>query len=117
VPWQTGCFDVEFTREGTAADARAIRLGDSQHVMQHPRTDPRSGGGLAGNTVRRGDKGISTVIDVEQGALGAFEEQIVAGLVERMQRRRDIGDQRLDLFGIGHRLRENGIEIDRLAPR
>jgi hypothetical protein len=66
VPWQTLRLDVEFAREGTAADARAIRLGDSQHVMQHARTDARTGGRLAGNAVRRGDKGIGAVIDVEQ---------------------------------------------------
>ena len=52
------------------------------------------------------------MIDVEQRPLSSFEEQIVAGLVQRMQRCRYVGDQRLDLLGVGHRLRQYGFAID-----
>ena len=111
---RAGRFDVQLARERPAADARAIGLGDAEHVVQHARADAGAGGSLAGDAVRRGDEGIGAVVDVEQRALRAFEEQVAARLVDGIQGVRNVDDHRLDHLGVGHRLREDGFVIDGL---
>ena len=58
------------------------------------------------------------MINIEQGALSAFKQHVLASLIGFIKRRRDISDQRLDLLGIGHRLITPGAwrSADRGAP-
>src|SRR4029077_13039898 len=62
--------------EWSRAHARGVGLHDSEHVVEGTRTDARAGGGEATGGVRRGDEGIGAVVDVEHGALGAFEHDV-----------------------------------------
>jgi hypothetical protein len=72
---------------------------------------------LARHAVAGGHEGIGAVVDVEQRALGAFEQQVAARLVDRVEVGRNIGDHRTDLFGIGHRLVEDRLKIHRLGAQ
>ena len=85
---------VELGRERAAADARAVGLGDAQDVVQHARADARAGRRVAGDAVARGDVRIGAVVDVEQRALRAFEQQVVAVPVRLVQLARDVGHHR-----------------------
>ena len=58
------------------------------------RSDSRAGGRRAGDAVRRGDEGIGAVVDVEERALRAFEEQVLAGAVGVVEGARHVGNQR-----------------------
>src|SRR6185503_14166755 len=65
---------IELRGEGSAADARAIGLGDADDFV-----DPAAGhAGAAGNTDARGiaagDIGKCAVVDVEKRALSPFEQ-------------------------------------------
>src|ERR1043166_6023206 len=56
------------------------------------RRNSRAGAGATGGRVRRGDKGIRSVIDVEEGPLRSFEKDFLLparGLVEINNRVRD----------------------------
>ena len=61
--------------EGTGADARRVRLHDAEHVVEHPRADAAAGRRGAGDAVRARHVRIGAVVDVEQRALRAFEQQ------------------------------------------
>ena len=57
------------------------------------------------------------MINIEQRALSTFKQQILSGLVGRVQGGRNVNDHRLDEFGIGHRLRKHSFVIDRLCTK
>jgi hypothetical protein len=71
---------------GPLADAGRVGLGDAEHIADFadgPRPEPVAA--WAGHRVRRGDEGIGAVIDVEQRALRALEQDALArlaGIVE-----------------------------------
>ena len=91
---------VLFGRERPGADARGVRLGDAEHVVERTRPDPRARRGLPRHRVGGGHVGIGAVIDVEHGALGAFEQDtaaLAALLVEA----------RPDAAGVGQDLRRD----------
>ncbi len=69
---------MEFRGEGPPADARGVGLGDAEHVVDGARPDARAGGRLRRHRVRRGDERIGAVVDVEQRALGALEQDALA---------------------------------------
>lgn len=50
-------------------------------------------------------------------ALRALEQQVEPGLVDRMQRRRDIGDHRLDLLRVSHRPAQDFVIIDGVGAK
>ena len=53
------------------------------------------------------------MIDVEHGALRAFEHHVGLLLAQRRQRLRDVADQRPDAFGVRQLLVEGLLEIHR----
>src|SRR5450432_662154 len=63
-----------FGGKGTAAYAGGIGLGNSEDVFEASGRDADSGGSAAGNRAGRSDVGIGAVVDVQHGALRAFEE-------------------------------------------
>ena len=107
-----GLLPVELGRERAAAHARAIGLGDAQDVVQHARADAGAGGGVAGHAVAGGHVGIGAVVHVQQRALRAFEQQVVAVDVGFVQLARDVGHHRLEQFGVLHRLVEHRLVVD-----
>ncbi len=85
--------------------------------MQHARADAGAGSGVAGHAVRRGDERIGAVVDIEQRALRAFEQQVAAGLVRCVQLRRHVADHRTQARHQGHRVVEGLLEVDRFAAQ
>mmetsp|Transcript_23197 Transcript_23197/g.54782 ORF Transcript_23197/g.54782 Transcript_23197/m.54782 type:complete len:566 (+) Transcript_23197:2995-4692(+) len=105
-----GHLPVELGREGAGADARRVGLGDAEHVVQHLRPHAGARGGIAGNTVAGGDVGVGAVVDVQQRALRAFEQDVLAGQVGLVDHVADVGQHRLDGLGHLHRLLEDRLE-------
>ena len=69
---------VELGRERPLAHARRVGLGDAEHVVEGAGADARAGRRLRRHRVRRGDERIGAVVDVEQRALRAFEQDPLA---------------------------------------
>src|SRR5699024_10084238 len=86
-------------RERTSADAGGVSLGNTQHVVQVARPHAGAGGGAAGGGVGRGDIRIGAVVDVQQRALCALEQQALALLLQLVQDHADVDDQRLEDLG------------------
>ena len=81
---------VELGREGARSDARRIGLGDAEDETDRIGAETRSRRGGPGNGVRTGDERIGAVVDVEQHALRAFEQDALAArarLAERLPHR------------------------------
>ncbi len=57
--------------------------------------------------------GVSAEVDVEHRALRALEQHVLTARVERLERLRDVGDQRLDALGLGEAVLEHLLEVDR----
>src|SRR5512145_117043 len=89
----------ELGRERPAADARRIRLCNADHIVQVVRADARAGRRGAGDAVRRGDERVRAVVDVEERALRAFEEQVLSGAVRMVEGTWHVGDQRREARG------------------
>ena len=70
---------VELRREGSAADAGRVRLGDAENVVEHTRSQTGPSRRLSGDGGRRRHERIGAVIDVEHGALGALEQDPLSG--------------------------------------
>ena len=76
--------------KGPGADAGRIGLDDAEHEARGRGAEAGAGGRRARDRVRRGDERIGAVIDVEQHALRAFEQDAAAArprLVERLPHR------------------------------
>src|ERR1017187_10606227 len=65
---------------GAGADPGHVRLGDTEYPVDVPGPDPRADAGTTGSGVRGGDEGIGPVVEVEEGGLGAFEHDLLAGV-------------------------------------
>src|SRR6185312_16822039 len=65
-------------RERAVADARGVGLADAEHVIDAVRPEAGAGRRLRGDRVRGGDVRISTVVDVEQRALRALEQDALS---------------------------------------
>src|SRR5450830_250069 len=102
----------QFRREWAGANARRVSLGDAHDVVQHARAYARTGGGIAGHAVRRSDEWVGTVVDVEQGTLRAFEQQVGASLVGFVQRARYVSDHRTQTRHVGQRVIQGFLVID-----
>ena len=85
--------------------------------MQPLRADAGARGRRAGDAVARGDVRIRAVIDVEQRALRALEQQAFAAApCARIEPTRNVGDQRLEAFARARASRRSRLlEIHRLG--
>ena len=106
-------FPFEFGRERSAPHPGAVGLGDAQHVVQHARADTRAGGRIASHAIARGDKGIGAVVDIKQGTLRTFKQQVGASLVGFIELARDIGHHRGKGRSVGHGLVVERVEVQR----
>ena len=118
----------EFGGEGARAHAGGIGLDHGHDPVEGVWRAAAAGRGLARDGVGRGDEGVGAVIDIEMGALGAFEEHVAAcghGILDDRGHVAEVGDQasghRGDGFGHGHvvqgrhvvELGEKGIFFDK----
>ena len=99
-------------RERPLADAGRVGLGDAEHVADGARAEARAGRGLAGDGVGGGDERIGAVVDVEQRALRALEQDALAGAAL-------VVEQAPDGVHVGQHLRRDRGEllVDRLGRR
>src|SRR5262249_56107313 len=65
-------------RERPLPHAGGVGLADAEDVADRPRPKPRAGRGLGGDRVGGGHERVGAVIDVEEGALRAFEKDALA---------------------------------------
>ena len=105
---------VELGRERAAADAGGVGLDDAQHEAGRIGPQPAACRGRAADRVRAGDEGIGAVVDVEQDALRAFEQDFRARLADLLQplphRLRIFEHEGRDLAQFGEQL----LAVDRL---
>ena len=69
---------VQLGRIRPGPDPRRVRLHDADDLVDLERPDPAAGAGAAGDRVRRGHVRIAAVVEVEQRALGALEQHVLA---------------------------------------
>ena len=105
----------ELGGERTGAHARRVGLDDAEHVVEHLRADAAARRGRAGEAVRAGDVRIGAVVDVEQRALRAFEQQRLAArarlLDQRRRRRRPSARARGASASVSSRVVANGTGV------
>ena len=82
-------------RQRPLADARRVGLGDAQHAADRLRRHAEAGAHAADRRVRRRDVGIGAVVDVEQRALRAFEQNRLAVAHGLAEHQRDVAHPRL----------------------
>ena len=92
---------VNLGGERPFADARHIGLGHRDDGADGGGTHAGAGGSAAGRRRRRSDKRIGAVIDVEHGALRAFEHHAAALGKNRVEQAAGVGDKGAHLFGRG----------------
>ncbi len=99
---------MQLGRERSLTDAGHVGLGNAQHIPDIARADPGPRRSLTRDGVGRGDEGIGPVIDVQQGALGAFKQDFLVRLDGVFQDAPDRGrigqDFRRDLGQLGDQL-------------
>ena len=100
---------VELRGEGAGAYPRDVGLGDAPGLVDVLRPHPRADAGRAGDGVGRGDERIGAVVDVEQRALGAFEQHEPAAVERVPDDPLGVRDERLEPMAeravlLGHRV-------------
>ena len=94
-------FVMKLCRERTGANARDVRLSNAQDLADCLRTHTRTGGRAASAAGRRGYEGIGAMVDVEHGALSAFEQHVLASTEFRIQQLRGFGHMIAHNVGVG----------------
>ncbi len=105
----------ELRRERARADTGRVGLEDADDAADLRRAHAGAGAGAARGRVRGGDEGVRAVVDVEERALAALEEDhlvLLQGLVQDQDR---VGDVRAELLGVGQQLLDHLVHGDR-AP-
>ena len=103
----------ELGGERAGADARRVRLHDAEHVIEHLRADAGARRRGAREAVRARHVRIGAMVDVEQRALRALEQQRFAASASALDRGRDVADHRRDRFAERQHLVARRREIDR----
>ena len=106
---------LQFGGEGALAHPGGVSLGHANHPVNQGRAHARPDAGSAGDRVRGRDVGVGAVVEVEQGALGALKQDVLAGpgrLVDRADAVDDVGGQALAVGGVlgDHRLAIEGFD-------
>ena len=79
-------------RERAGADAGGVRLEDPDHPGDPGGADARADRGAACRRVRAGHVGVGAVVDVEQRALAALEQDRLAALERLVEQQAGVGD-------------------------
>ena len=101
--------------ERPRSDARRVGLDDAEHVVEIARTHAGAGTRGRRDRIRRRYERVGAVVDVEERALGAFEQNTVAALGVVAQYLRDVGRDRRDALGRLQGLIQGPVEIDRIG--
>ena len=94
---------VVLGRERPAADARRVGLGDAEHAVDPRGADAGSRADGAGDAVRGRDVGIGAVVDVEERALGALEQHVLALAQRAVEDAPGVVDVGLELLAAARR--------------
>ncbi|OPZ13785.1 MAG: hypothetical protein BWZ10_01998 [candidate division BRC1 bacterium ADurb.BinA364] len=98
-------FALEFGRQRPFADARAVGLHHADDLADARRPDSQAGANAAWRWIGAGDEWIRAKVHVEQNALRAFGQHVLAGVERRVGHRRTIGAQlRKHVGDIEHRI-------------
>src|SRR4029077_4458956 len=92
-----------------------VGLDDAEHVVEKLRTYAGTRRRGAREAVRRCYIGIGAVIDVEQRTLRTLEQQRLAAGACVLQKRRDVGDHRLQVGGQTERVVQRLVERNGVA--
>ena len=103
---------VELGRERAGADAGGVRLGHAPDLVEVLRAGARARGGARRDRVRRRHERIRAVVDVEQRALRALEDDLPA-LVEVLPGEpRGVGDVLLDPVAVGQVVLGHALQVE-----
>ena len=100
-------------RQRSFADARRVRLDHAEHASDRARRNAEAGADAADRRVRRGDVRIGAVIDVEQRALRAFEQDRLAVAHRLRQQQRDVAHHRPHPLAVRQQLRQHRLPVHR----
>lgn len=93
-------FVILFGGKRTAADAGGVCFDDTDNFFEEMGRHTASGGDTGTAAVAAGYVGEGSVVDIQQGTLGAFEEDRFIGIDGVEEVICCIGDIRLELFGV-----------------
>ena len=83
-----------FRGEGAFADAGRVGFHHADDAVHAVGRDARTGAGAAGGRVRAGDKRVGAVVEIEVGALRAFEKEVASALDGVVEFDDGVGDVR-----------------------
>src|SRR5215213_8340941 len=83
-------------RARPVVDARRVRLGDADHVLEVPRGDAGTDDRAADGRVGRGDERVGAVVVVQERRLTAFEQNALPVPKRAPKQRPRVGDHRPD---------------------
>src|ERR1039457_5574998 len=98
--------------KGSAADARDVGLGDADDTVNARGRDTGSSAGPAGAGAGGGHEGISAVVDIEHGALRAFEHDGLAVADGVIEQHGGVADHGAYALGEGLVLGADGGEVE-----
>lgn len=108
-------FVKQFRGERPSTDSSRVALGDADHLGDPARRNSGAGTDTDARAVAAGDEGEGAMIDIEQGSLSSFEQELASGLAGVEQERRGVSDEGLELFAIGGVLLDDPLRIERLG--
>ena len=74
--WNDTDLVEQFRREGTRPHAGGVGLDNADYPVDVLGAHTAAAAGIAGHGVRRGNEGVSAVIDIQMRTLGAFEQDL-----------------------------------------
>ena len=90
-------FIMKFGRERAFADAGCVGFDNAEHIADSAWPEPGARRRLPRHRIRRGNEGISAVIDIEQNALRPFKQNAFAGAARFIKQTPDGLRERRDL--------------------
>ena len=101
--------------ERTRAHPGGVGLEDSQHGGDPGRADAGADGRAARRRIRRRHIRIGAVVDVEQGALRAFQQHRLAGFQRGVEQQPGVGDAMPETVGLLQQGLDHLVGFERLA--
>ena len=84
----------------SGADARRVRLSDTNHGLELVGREPEAGAHAAEGGVGRGDERISAEVEVEHRGVGALHQHALTSLVFIVDERHGVDDEGKDALGV-----------------
>ena len=106
-------FIEEFGGAGATADAGRVRLDDANHLRDETLGETRAVVNPGSGAVGTGDVREGAVVEVEQRALGSFEQKRLAFRDGVVKEARGIDDVVFELVGVAHVVVVDLVELER----